>query len=39
MGRLGEGGLHGCDEVGLVVVVVRVGFTLRGVGGLGGGGW
>lgn len=38
MGRLGEGGLHGCDEVGLVVVV-RVGFTLRGVGGLGGGGW
>ena len=34
---LGEGGLHGRDEVGLVVVV-GVGFTLRGVGGVGGGG-
>lgn len=38
VGGLGEGGLHGCDEVGLVVMV-RVGFPLRGVGGLGGGGW
>ena len=38
MGGCCEGGLHGCDEVGLVMVV-REGFTLRGVGGVGGGGW
>lgn len=34
MGGLGEGGLHGCDKVSLVVMVVvmmSVGFTLRGV--------
>lgn len=37
MGGLGEGGLHGGDEIGLVVMV-GVRFTLRGVGGMGGGG-
>lgn len=35
MRGLGEGGLHGCDEVGLVVEVC-VGFTLSGVCGMGG---
>lgn len=33
MGGLGEGGLHGSDEVGLVVVNMR--FSLRGVRGGG----
>ena len=38
VGGLCEGGLHGRDEVGLVVVVC-VRFSLRGVWGMGDGGW